>query len=869
MFPAGSYTGNMVTKVATYDDGYGFTGNVTIFNDGATAPANAVGTMDVTLAGNSSGMTEFEFATPVTIDPTKNLWVVFYNSTSTSYPAAACDDSGDPNGRWVSLDGSSWMDLATAGVPGYNFMVRAYVASGAKGEPQAISYEPKACKAGQLVATGRGNRSYYGGGDLETGMLATGLYAFNITDIDNFDERVYFVANLLNDDRFEVVLDKNHSLLLINTGKYHESEDLEANVNAFRAENAAEFAQMDKETAAATAMALKNQMPSEYVIAMMMDIYARSRENNLCALADPFCTDNGMYEFPAGVNAGTGESGPDYNCLYTTPNPAWYYMRIGNPGSIDIYMYSTPSVDIDFCCWGPFDDPETPCPYGLTGDKVVSCSYSAAPTEHCMIPASAQTGEYYILVITNYSNQACNINFSQVGGNGNTDCGILPPVDIIGFLITQDGEYLDIVGPTVREYTDLGEYGDHEYCVRPIYPGEMTLPDHNYGWSMGCPVCEFSNGEIVCQPGAPIDGEYYYDEGEFGAHIFWGINTPEPPAQGDEFTANFDGGMPTGWTTIDADGDGFGWMLGSQCDGTYLSGGNLAGAGHNSSADLMTSGSYSNIYGALTPDNFLVSPQVTIGDGSTFSFWACAQDASYAAEHFGVAVSTDGINYTMVQEWTMTAKEGAKAPRGMNAQGNWYQKTVDLSDYAGEECYIAIRHFNCTDMFMLNVDDIELSNGAKRDRADIIAYNVYRSTDNMNYTLIATVPAAYDEYYDEITPGTYYYQVTAVYDNDCESDPAPYVNDASQDYVIVEVTGIDDIDGKVALYPNPTNGLVKIEARGMRHITVVSTLGQVVYDTELRADEYELNMAQFSAGVYMVRIATESGVSTQRVTVVK
>ena len=87
--------------------------------------------------------------------------------------------------------------------------------------------------------------------------------------------------------------------------------------------------------------------------------------------------------------------------------------------------------------------------------------------------------------------------------------------------------------------------------------------------------------------------------------------------------------------------------------------------------------------------------------------------------------------------------------------------------------------------------------------------------------------------------------------------------------MIVEVTGIDDIDGKVALYPNPTNGLVKIEARGMRHITVVSTLGQVVYDTELRADEYELNMAQFSAGVYMVRIATESGVSTQRVTVVK
>ena len=74
---------------------------------------------------------------------------------------------------------------------------------------------------------------------------------------------------------------------------------------------------------------------------------------------------------------------------------------------------------------------------------------------------------------------------------------------------------------------------------------------------------------------------------------------------------------------------------------------------------------------------------------------------------------------------------------------------------------------------------------------------------------------------------------------------------------------------KVALYPNPTNGLVKIEAKGMSHITVVSVLGQVVFDTDIDADEYQINMAQWNAGVYMVRIATESGVSTQRVTVVR
>ena len=43
----------------------------------------------------------------------------------------------------------------------------------------------------------------------------------------------------------------------------------------------------------------------------------------------------------------------------------------------------------------------------------------------------------------------------------------------------------------------------------------------------------------------------------------------------------------------------------------------------------------------------------------------------------------------------------------------------------------------------------------------------------------------------------------------------------------------------------------------------------MVYDADVNADELELNMAQFNTGVYVVRIVTENGVSTQRVTVVK
>jgi hypothetical protein len=151
---------------------------------------------------------------------------------------------------------------------------------------------------------------------------------------------------------------------------------------------------------------------------------------------------------------------------------------------------------------------------------------------------------------------------------------------------------------------------------------------------------------------------------------------------------------------------------------------------------------------------------------------------------------------------------------------------------------------------------------------------VYRSTDNDEYNYIGSVPYVegqpYYEYID--TPeeaGMYYYQVTLEYDNDCESAPAEAFDNPAQDYVTATVTGMGENDSNVALYPNPTSGNVTIEAAGMSRITVVSVLGQVVFDAEVNADNYTLNMGQFNAGMYMVRIYSESGVSIKRVTVIE
>ena len=150
---------------------------------------------------------------------------------------------------------------------------------------------------------------------------------------------------------------------------------------------------------------------------------------------------------------------------------------------------------------------------------------------------------------------------------------------------------------------------------------------------------------------------------------------------------------------------------------------------------------------------------------------------------------------------------------------------------------------------------------------------MYRSDDNETYTMIGEVAAvAGQTYYEYIdtpeTVGTYYYQVRADY-GDCESDPAVSGADPTVNYVTGHMTGMDELDANVNLYPNPTKGNVTIEANGMSRITVVSVLGQVVFDTELDANEYTLNMARFNAGMYMVRIYTENGMTVKRVTVMQ
>ena len=160
---------------------------------------------------------------------------------------------------------------------------------------------------------------------------------------------------------------------------------------------------------------------------------------------------------------------------------------------------------------------------------------------------------------------------------------------------------------------------------------------------------------------------------------------PEPPTPTEDLCYDFNDGILL-WTSIDADGDGYHWEM-------------RPNWGNQENPWSVTSAS--NYAGnPLTPDNYLISPLK--GPYHKVYFRASAQDAAYPAEHFAIAVSTEGntspADFTVVWEQTLTAKD----------PGAWYNFSVDLSQFNGENIWVAFRHFNCTNQFFLNLDDVAL-----------------------------------------------------------------------------------------------------------------------------------------------------------------
>ena len=292
-----------------------------------------------------------------------------------------------------------------------------------------------------------------------------------------------------------------------------------------------------------------------------------------------------------------------------------------------------------------------------------------------------------------------------------------------------------------------------------------------------------------------------------------------------------------GWTSIDADGDGHTWGM--------ISDFFVGASGHDDSNDGVASQSYASGT-ALSPDNYLVSPQMTLG--GTMTMWVAPYSDYFGAEHFGIYVSTTGMNpsdFTMVNEWTIGSKEAKQGgSRDDNPKvGTWNQYTVDLSAYDGQTGYIAIRHFNCTDQWALLVDDINI----QPNQRSFQSFNVYRKNE-LTGSAVSQLNSGVTEYefmdntWGNAATGVYRWGISANYAGNRGESEITWSNTidkdmTAEDTVNVTTNSNDPVNGAVVTLANVN------EPENVYNVTLDETGTHTWAD--LRKGEYNLSSIQY------------------------
>ena len=314
-------------------------------------------------------------------------------------------------------------------------------------------------------------------------------FLFNVFEIENVEERIQLASALATSDIWICNPTENPGELYIRPNSYNADLPIIAEFDYLRMvlrEEYEEASQLSKDEFASVISSWARNISHDYYNFLISD-RAGDRGNH-CTMAEPFCTSD-VYNFYA-LNSGFSWSGPDYGCLGTSPtnkHSFWYYMRIGVAGNITIKLEA--DFDVDFALWGPFENEIDPCPLSegeagmLTSEceycpnnttdpnfypsgNLHDCSFDARHYEYANV-VNGQVGQYYILLITNYSGSSGDITFQKYAGDGETDCGIMPP------LVANDGPYC--TGETIH----LSANGQSGATYSWVGPNGFTSTEQN------------------------------------------------------------------------------------------------------------------------------------------------------------------------------------------------------------------------------------------------------------------------------------------------------------------------------------------------------------------------------------------------------
>lgn len=259
------------------------------------------------------------------------------------------------------------------------------------------------------------------------------------------------------------------------------------------------------------------QTSCDIIYKINLKAYALCNNAYTCSAANSLCSSLGQ-PFLNTFQGITAEAGNNYGCLGSQPNPTWFYLPVSQAGNLSFLIeqssninFPTANLDVDYICYGPFSSPSAGCNAPLT--SIVGCSYSSASVETVNIP-NALPGQYYLIMVTNFSNQAGYIRVTQLGtSQGALDCSGLQlnafldlnangtqetgeinfPLGTFTYQLNNNGNNINVTSP-------FGEYAIYDDNAANSYNlSYAVLPE--YAAYYGITTSSFTNVSVVVGAG--------------------------------------------------------------------------------------------------------------------------------------------------------------------------------------------------------------------------------------------------------------------------------------------------------------------------------------------------------------------------------
>ena len=279
-----------------------------------------------------------------------------------------------------------------------------------------------------------------------------------------------------------------------------------------------------------------------------------------------------------------------------------------------------------------------------------------------------------------------------------------------------------------------------------------------------------------------------------------------------------------------------------------------------------TTASFTTTQASVTP------PTVTTLDADNISFSSALLHGTVAAG--SETITAQGFEWKTTAGGTYTPVNATGTTMSYNLAGlapttgytfRAFATTASGTTYGAEKTFTTLEEVQTcpapTNVHTLDVTATSATITWTQESGTAISWDVqyrvagatswYSQTVQMNTATIAGLTSA----------TTYEVNVIAHCSSDLSSEPSAIIT--------LTTTGINDytLDNTVTVYPNPTTGMIQIQNSESRieNVEVYDAYGKMLNVVNVNDNTTAVDLSNYAAGTYFVKIVTENGVVTKRV----